>query len=255
MNIFKYSISSISIIILCFGCQFQLSEVPPDAQSYASMVIEYDWMDGYDLRNEAVGDEQFSFVNVSNSFEDVGMEFYQYPDEDELLESYATFDPGYPSPYFPSNDVLLRDFAHQFDTDSLRWHLLAVDGYEDNPHPNDGTINALGISTEYTPNTVPTPHYKRFSYIFVQDISDYFSGNYTYNRIPGFITTVMHELGHQRAGLTHQQTYPQYHDASFACVMGYFSGVTSDPLFCKEITDQVQESSCLTNLEDNYGNF
>ena len=93
--------------------------------------------------------------------------------------------------------------------------------------------------------------------MWTQDIIDHYVAYNDEENIPAaLVTTVVHELGHQRAGLTDADEYPQYHDFLFDCVMDAGSPITMSPKFCKEVdTDFGQESSCLENLEANYGNF
>jgi len=247
---FAMSTILLLLFMIFFNCSWQI-EPPPNAQDYASIVVEFDWMQGYDLEDFNYNKTQFSFDYVYDAFDDVGLTFHIIGDP-VRIPPYSEYDPSYP--YFPeTNDRLLRNYAKAYDCDSLSWHLLSV---------NSSTtykINGIFIAGRSTnlnsgPNVPPTPANERYSMIFTQDIIDYNSNNPSII-VPYLVTIVVHELGHQRAGLTDATAYSIYHDLNFNCVMHYFSPITLNPRFCKEITGANQVSSCKQNIEANYGNF
>jgi hypothetical protein len=86
-----------------------------------------------------------------------------------------------------------------------------------------GKSYALGISTSGATNVnnVPADPKDRFTFIFVQRVEILHSfacyldpDGFSYPRDVVFTHLITHELGHQRAGLTHSNVYPSFHKGS-----------------------------------------
>ena len=68
----------IVIVILNNSCA--PVETPPDADQYASLVAEYDWMENMNLKDY----EKSLFNYVKSSFSDVGMQAWFYDDPNRI---------------------------------------------------------------------------------------------------------------------------------------------------------------------------
>lgn len=235
-----------AITLFIIGCD---PAIPPNSDEYASMVVEYDWMNNLDLRDTNLSSIAGLFVHVEYAFDKVGIAHHFYNDN-ERIPNISDYDPGYT--IFPDNDPILRAYANANGSDTLYWHLLSVDRFI--PNQSGGAIEYGRANNMNQGENLPgTPFNDRYSMIFTQDIYDNFENTNDLSKIPdAFITTVVHELGHQRAGLTHVGEYPEYHENNF-CVMSRSSGLTTNPRFCDEISlDSWQTSHCLMNFEKNY---
>jgi len=236
-------------ILFITDCEYSV-DVAPDANEYASIVTEYDWMDGLNLQD--VSKDIFKYVKYA--FTDVKMVSWFYDDSDRI-PAFSQFDPSYQ--YFPDIDERLRAYADEYDSDSLYWHLLSVDMFE--PNQGGGALTyGRAADLDMGVNEPPTPVSERYSMIFTEDIINDLTEYGLEEDIPkALVFTVVHELGHQRAGLTHPNQYLQHHDPDFSCAMDPNVLITLSPKFCKVTNPDYywQESNCLENIEGNYGTF
>lgn len=249
MNKFKLLLVLASIISI--SCESAL-DIVVNAQTKASMKVEYDYMEFYDEDNNLFGIIQY----VIDAFSDAGIKSEFYADTGNILPQYDAWG------YFPTDDKKLREYAklhYDFLSDGLNWHLLYVDLYEGNKNE----LTTLGIAANLNNgfNTPPTPVNERFSMLFWQDIKNNYPDSLL-QRIGVFLTT--HELGHQRAGLSDihgPDGQPQYHNmtdnngdsqADIPCVMSYFSPFTLEPVFCYDTPDDLDNTnSCNDILQNN----
>ena len=138
---------------------------------------------------------------------------------------------------------------------NYNWHLLSVDSFE----LNQGNVPIYhGVASFDEPNVPISVVNDRYSMVFTQDIlSDYTStGDSAW--IPGaLVTTIIHELGHERAGLTDVWEYPNFHAMGVNCVMEYSISIdVNSPRFCNVMQENAhpnQVSHCLENIRSNYG--
>lgn len=216
---------------------------PNDGLSFPGdpeMRVEYDFMPGYDA-----SDDDFDYFNLLHAaFVDIGYNPSWMRDDDHELPAN-----GYNGDPFPVDDRSLRSYSrthfdHTADFTLRRWHLLCV-------HQTAATDGRLGQAAELNNgvNSPPSPVIERFSMIFLADIRDAypsFSERYSVT-----IRTTVHELGHQRAGLTHVQTSSEFHQsiAPNYCVMDNL-GVFNTPRFCVDFpsADGDDFNSCYDNL-------
>jgi len=156
-----------------------------------------------------------------------------------------------PYDYFPDTEFELRQYAEDHDEDDYPWHLLSVNKYEENKNGVFVYGRSANLNQGY--HLPPTPAEERYSMVFTQDIIDDLTLWNETEKIPAaLVTTAVHELGHQRAGLTCSNTWAHTEE----CVMSGESGVSMDPRFCRTIEDTLwQTTHCLENIESNYGNF
>jgi len=247
----KYTTFIITLLVLLSSCGFN---APPDYQKFASMIVEVDWMPNYSLQDQEFANRLFSFKKVYDVYDEVGIESqFQHDSEPEnRLVSYNTFNPDYFYTGFSGVDRDLREYASHFDNEDFSWHLLCVDRLAANQFRDLPVLGAT-IFDENNPNHPIQTDTERGSFIFTQDIIDRYEDlNDTYGIISGLEFTTIHELGHQRAGLTDVAGHEQYHDMNTLCVMG--GTLTESPHFCKD-TSGPNVSSCLTNIKANYGVF
>jgi len=175
------------------------------------MNVEYDHMEGLDVWNGHLDDS--SRKEVLDIFKEVVLDLNMDPDEQNLPD-YVDQD-GIPGP-FPDDfeEILLYVNAHYNTTLGYSWHLLAVDNYELNGPTYQGNP---GITiTPPASNQVRNIASERFSFIFVQDIDNYAANEgWSIEKTDSLKWEVIaHELGHQRAGLTHplDSEGSQYHN-------------------------------------------
>lgn len=247
-----FLVAIISIVILSCG---ETVETPVNAEEHASFVMEYDCMTGMHIPY-VTGDSNI-LQHVINAFDDVGLSTGISYDQSDI-PSYPEYDPFSGYDYFPDSDPLLRDYAKAYDDNDLPWHLLSVDRSQ---YYHDYGILHYGYSASLNNgiHAPPSPAEERYSLVFVQDIIDDYTSWGDDEKIPAaLVTTAVHELGHQRAGLICEGMgdYPKYHASE--CVMGYYSSTTIslEPRFCKTIDNSPpQETHCLNIFEVNYDNF
>jgi hypothetical protein len=201
----------ISLILLIVGFAFTLGvscppkKLPCDSatQGGAKMKVEYDYQEGYIL-----DDYDNLYPTVYSAFEFVGTEITICRDTFFLPDD----------PYFFTPDgLLMRERLEQFfsahKSSGLVYYLASPRGLDVN---QGAQYKVWGATRPYPqPNVPPNP---KWSFIFVGDIpEEYYGGRWTKHRHVTYVT--IHELGHQRAGLTHPGSFPQYHQATYPCIM------------------------------------
>jgi len=216
------------VVVLAFtlggSCPPPKSPCDPSQQGGAKMKVEYDYQEGYIL-----DDYDNLYPTVYSAFEFVGTEITICED--------ASFSPD-DTTFFTSDGLLrfarLDTFFYAHKTSGLIYYLSSADGLDLN-HAK-GSLVYWGITKFTTPNVPPNP---KWSFIFVGDIpEEYYGGRWTKHRTVTY--TTIHELGHQRAGLTHPEDYSQYHHPTYPCIMHTYQDVTSEVLntmgFCWDTT-------------------
>jgi hypothetical protein len=175
----------------------------PSDQGGAKMKVEYDYQDGY-----ALDDFENLYETVHSAFEFVGTEITICEDASFTMDSLFTISG-------------LSIFFNENKTSSLVYYLVSARGLKENQGPG---WKYWGVTNASAPNVPPNP---KWSYIFVGDIAEeYYGGRWTKHRTVTY--TTIHELGHQRAGLTHPGSFPQYHQATYPCIMD--TNVTNEVL-------------------------
>jgi hypothetical protein len=179
------------------------------------MKVEYDFQDDYDVCNfyKLSG-------NVEGAFRFVGTEITICPDSVFLPDDLEYFTPQGQLRY-----AYLWDFANAHKTKGQNYHLISVNRLDANdgfPPPN----RQWGFTPWDGPNIPPDP---KWSLVFVGDIpEEQHGGQWTKHRL--VTATTIHELGHQRAGLTHPNEHQDYHISYYPCIMNYNGWVTDQVL-------------------------
>lgn len=221
----------------------------PDATEYASLFFEYDYIAGWHINNISLdksGVDQATQYLIE-AFHDVGLTTNIAHDDNDIPQ-YDTL--GTP---FPDNEEALRNYAKSNDRGDFPWHLLSVDKYAPN-QSGGGITHGRAADLNNGNHLPPSPPEERYSIIFTQDIVDSYSLSGDNAAIAAaLITTAVHELGHQRAGLTDANAYPDYHGND--CLMHGGTPFSLTPKFCKTFDTNNQTSTCLQIIKDNYGNF
>jgi hypothetical protein len=208
--------------MLLLNCSTEIEDGPSDPWQ---MKVECDYQVGY-----ALDDYEGLYSNVKGAFNDAGTEVAIFAEGSFLADD----------PYFFTPDGLLRfarrdTFFNAHKTSGLVYYLASFDGLD----INQAKVQLLywGItSAPPAPNVPPDP---KWSYIFVGDIpEEYYGGRWTKHRHVTYAT--IHELGHQRTGLTHPEEHPEYHHPTYPCIMHTHYNVTSEVLstmgFCYNTT-------------------
>ncbi|MCH7573546.1 MAG: hypothetical protein IIA59_00300 [Candidatus Marinimicrobia bacterium] len=226
-----------------------------NATDSASLVFEHDYISGNYINAAASIRSGVSSATdyVIAVFEDVGLAVRMVDDDTNILPKYTDAN-GVTGP-FPNNDVELRTYALAHDNGKYPWHLLSVDKFELNGPGND-LIYGVATGLNNGIHLPPSPPEERYSMIFTYDITvDYQNANNEPGIAAALITTAVHELGHQRAGLTDAFNAPSlYHGGG--CVMVYATPETLTPRFCRTIDDSSSQTThCLQIFEANYDNF
>jgi hypothetical protein len=195
-------------VTLVVGCAEEFpdkdQECDPSEQGGPKMKVEYDYQEGYRL------DDYYSlYDNVRGAFDFVGTEMTICRD--------ASFETG---DLFQLDE--LDGFFLTHKSSQLTYYLVSARALQENQGPG---WKRWGVTNAYpSPNVPPDP---KWSFIFVGDIpEEYYGGHWTKHRHVTYAT--IHELGHQRAGLTHPGLYPQYHQSGYPCIMD--TSVTSELL-------------------------
>jgi hypothetical protein len=225
--------------ILGGGCTGEFpekeKECDPNYQGGPKMKVEYDYQEGYEL-------DEFDnlYPTVQGAFEFVGT--------DIAICGDASFLPDDPE-FFTEDGYFIFDkrvdFFYAHKTSGLVYYLASFDGLDINQEK--GQLLYWGFTNAPpAPNVPPDP---KWSYIFVGDIpEEYYGGGWTKHRRVTYAT--IHELGHQRAGLTHPEEHPQYHHPTYPCIMHTHYNVTNEVLstmgFCWDMTP---EDNCKYFLE------
>lgn len=238
------------MLIFIYSCV--LEDVANDGSETASMIVEYNHMNLWDLRNAAYENDEFqipfTFNRVQYPWAKVGMAV-KFSTENAIVPPYEE---GNIFSLFPSDDASLRAFAIDNNDIDFRWHLYSLNR---NIKNEDGILRIGGIATLHGENVPHDLAQERYSMIFMNDLEYYVNTmSNTGTLVENLITAVVHELGHQRAGLTHATGNTNiYHDGLYFCVMKPNPWAVYVPTFCFEITDpQNQVSSCKQNIENNF---
>lgn len=185
----------------------------PVDQGGPNMMVEYDYQEGHDLRKvyklEGNVKGAFEFVDTkiticpNEYFSDTDLRFFN---EDGLIMVQE-----------------LEAFFYEHKGSALVYYLVSVRGLDINEGlPSNARI--WGATKGHAPNVPPNP---KWSFIFLGDIPDEPYGNkYTNHRYVA--ATTIHELGHQRAGLTHPHEHHLFHKDD--CIMSWDGFVTDDVL-------------------------
>lgn len=204
----KQKITLVLLIVglaLTLGVSCPPKEDPcdPSQQGGPNMKVEYDYQDGYRL-----DDFENLYANVHGAFEFVGTEITICRDS-----SFLPDDPTFFTPEGLLMIATLEPFFSAYKTSNLVYYLASARGLYEN---QGAQYKIWGATKPYPqPNVPPNP---KWSFIFVGDIpQEYYEGRWTKHRHATYAT--IHELGHQRAGLTHPGSYPQYHQATYPCIM------------------------------------
>jgi hypothetical protein len=208
------------MIVLTLGvsCSDKEDKCNPFDQGGSKMKVEYDYQEDYEI-----GSMEGLFGNVQGAFKSVGTEITicSIAGEPPFLPDDTTFftDDGL------IKYVKLNTFFDTHKTSGLVYYLVSVDGLDVNAGlPPYERI--WGCTKPSAPNVPPNP---KWSFIFVGDIpEEYYGGRWTKHRL--VTATTIHELGHQRAGLTHPHEYPQYHHPNYPCIMTWSNYVTNEVL-------------------------
>lgn len=196
----KLNIDSLLLLVtlvftLGVSCPPKDDTCDPADQGGPKMKVEYDYQDGYELDN-------FSglYDNVLGAFKVVGTDLAICRDASFTIDSFFTIS-GLPY------------FFYENKSSMLVYYLVSSRSLQENQGPG---WKRWGVTNAYpSPNVPPDP---KWSFIFVGDIPDeYYGARWTKHRHVTYAT--IHELGHQRAGLTHPGLYPQYHQSTYPCIM------------------------------------
>jgi hypothetical protein len=198
------SVGAVCVILsflLLSGCEIRTKEGPAAYQW--QMKVEHDYQMGYSVQHFYKLE-----ANVKGAFKAVGTELTLFPDScfefDSLLELNE-----------------LQSFFQRKKSTALEYYLMSADGLKEN---QGGGEKFWGVTKWSFPNVPPSP---AWSFVFVGDIDEeYYGGTYTKHRTVAY--TTIHELGHQRAGLTDADEYGVYHKPTYGCAM-YTHDYVLDP--------------------------
>ncbi len=217
----------ITLVLLIVALMFTLGSScpdppdPPDSlcdpadQGGPIMKVEYDYQEDYEI-----GRMEGLYGNVQGAFGAAGTEITICS-----ITGESPFLPDDPDFFTPDGLLMiatLEPFFSEHKTSSLIYYLASARGLFEN---QGAQYKIWGATKPYPqPNVPPNP---KWSFIFVGDIpEEHYGGRWTKHRHVTYAT--IHELGHQRAGLTHPGLYPQYHQATYPCIMD--TNVTSEVL-------------------------
>lgn len=147
-------------------------------------------------------DCQYSYGFGSTTFEKLTSAFHVADTDTDFLRDEEDL----PLEIIPETELEQYHYDHWSYTSPYNMHLLAVEGLEEN---QGQTAITTGASLEGADG---------WSYVFVQDILDFHPDFDEWNVVR---KSLIHELGHQRANLTHASgldPHPENHDSPF-CVM------------------------------------
>lgn len=216
-----------------------------DGSQGVSINIQYDWLTDYDMSNIS----GFNFQYINEAFEDVGITSTFTDENTGTLDSWSTYPNGYgSSDVFPDDHIAIKGYANFYHVSTFNWHFLSLNEFA------DAVTN--GLSGNYIDNQTPDLD-DRYSMVFIDNIAS----NYPQQLVSGIVTTSVHELGHQLAGLTHPSisSNSQYHHAidfnEFDCVMMWNYGPTVHPKFCSITGNDYyyQTTNCKEILLNNLG--
>lgn len=220
----------LAVFVLGLGCteEFPILEqqCDPNDQGGPKMKVEYDYQEAYEI-----GWIEGLYDNVKGAFKFAGTDIEICGDS-----SFLPDDPNFFTPDGLLMIATLEPFFSAHKTSNLVYYLASARGLYENQGAQD---KIWGATKPYPqPNVPPNP---KWSFIFVGDIpEENYGDRMTKHRHVTYAT--IHELGHQRAGLTHPEQYPQYHHETYPCIMytGYnvTSGVLSTMGFCYDPTSE-----------------
>jgi hypothetical protein len=199
-------------VILLLNCSTKIKDGPSGPWQ---MKVECDYQVGY-----ALDDYEGLYSNVKGAFDPAGTEVTIFVDGSFLADDPEFFTPDGLLMY-----AKLDSFFYAHKTSNLVYYLASPRGLDVNKgRPPYERI--WGGTKPSAPNVPPNP---KWSFIFVGDIpEEYYGGQWTKHRL--VTATTIHELGHQRAGLTHPHEYPQYHYPNYPCIMTWSTYVTNEVL-------------------------
>ncbi|MDP3025716.1 MAG: hypothetical protein Q8O10_09310 [candidate division Zixibacteria bacterium] len=211
-------LTMLTIFGLALKCEEgQVGPNPCDDYKSGRMRIEHDQQAGWSIyQHEFNGD-----VWVS-AFKEVGTEVAFCEDDDE----YFT---GTDTTYFDSDSLMkYEDFEHlnrffqSRKTLAAEYFLGSLKGSVQN---KTRTAKVWGLTAAGSPNVPPST---RWSFVFVRDVLS----EPSYGRKRTLTYAVVHELGHQRAGLTHPEEHPEYHfpEPNEDCIMHSSVGLSETVL-------------------------
>jgi hypothetical protein len=193
----------------------QVASNPCDDYKSNRMRVELDWQEGYYPHNHGLQD-----VTAAGSFSEAGTELAFCRDT-----SFTSADTTYFDAYGLFNEDRRDRFfeAHKNMDWSLEYYLATFKGSQQNKtrYPKFWGFTIAPSS----PNSPPSP---KWSYVFVGDITS--EPDYGKNRTLTY--AVIHELGHQRTGLTHPEEHPEYHfpEPNDDCIMHSSVGLSETVL-------------------------
>ena len=214
----KRSLFLVMLVLICIGCNGKTPEpVKPYYESW-EMRVEYNYQPSEETGKYHIATYKVDYY-VNNAFEPCSTWFWISDGNSFEVDTIRYF----------TNDSLLRSgqetyfFQTHKSDDSLEYYLASFKGWA----PNKGKPDyqkVWGVTPASSPNIPPT---NKYSYLFIDDIP--FEEQWetlTKERLVAF--TLIHEFGHQRAGLTHPSEHGEYHDPNYDCVMTLGSNL-SDP--------------------------
>lgn len=193
--------------------------------------------------------------DVASSFNKVDIST-DFKKRTSLIPTYDDYSSGVEE-WFPINYELLDEYHETYGTEidsNYYWFLYYVDGYELNHLGGIFNLNAMGLASLMDRGINNSPSVgKRYSFVFVEDILTAYEG-FEDDQGLWILKTTIHELGHQRAGLTDNDNpfFYEYHPIeNRVCVMDYYS--PKDSLkFCDYIeNEETQETHCREVFSEN----
>lgn len=196
----------------------QVAKNPCDEYQVGRMRIEHDQQEGWSIfQHEFNGDAwvyAFKEVGTQVVFCEDDYEYFtgtdpNYFDSDSLFKSE---DPDFLNSFFQ----LRKTLAAEYFLGSLKGSVLN----------KTRTVKIWGLTASSgSPNVPPST---RWTFVFVRDVLS----EPDYGRKRTLTYSVIHELGHQRAGLTHPEEHPEYHfpEPNVDCIMHSSVGLSESVL-------------------------
>lgn len=193
------------------ACQFPVPEAPPSLDVVNNKVEYFD-----EPGAGAFVDFTIWLGNINTAFIAAGAIRWSVEQNTAYIAPPSgSWGTGWPSPdegtpgYAFNFATVYTDYARSRRTDTRGFGVFSVKG------PSALSCNApkrtLGVTTKGLPNDVPSDPKGRFSFLFYDRVQQFATNCTSHPRANVFVHVWTHELGHQRAGLSHTEEIPGMH--------------------------------------------
>ena len=226
----------ILLLTTVVSCQYQAPEAPPDLDKVRN---DLDVFSQYEVQNDLKTMLPQLWDRANNAFLSAAAIDLNFIDNDLNLPQYGSLDPYGASTWPPRANIQeYATYAQARRNTSRSFGVFFVGHMTDNPIPSQnnpcpgffyGVTSSNGVD-----NSVVSDVASRFTFMWLRDIQRETDGCQPHmpSGWSGFFAAVSmltHELGHQRAGLTHR-TVNQYHQGLYGSVPSQQDDVMSDQI-------------------------